>query len=137
MFRNIVMLILFCIGFDFSAFPQKNETAKIDNVKQIDVADINSFYIGNKMPLQPMHFIKLPIGSIQPKGWLARYLQLQRDGITGHLGEISAWLSKKDNAWLNPDGKGKWGWEEVPYWLKGYGNLGYILKDQKIISETN
>jgi hypothetical protein len=24
----------------------------------------------------------------------------------------------------------------VPYWLKGYGDLGYILKDQKIIDET-
>ena len=26
--------------------------------------------------------------------------------------------------------------EEVPYWLKGYGNLAYILKDQKMIDEA-
>ena len=44
---------------------------------------------------------------------------MQKNGLTGNLGEISAWLDKKNNAWLSTDGKGKWGWEEVPYWLKG------------------
>ena len=31
---------------------------------------------------------------------------------------------------------GDHGWEEVPYWLKGYGNLAYILNDPKMIEET-
>ena len=52
------------------------------------------------------------------------------------MGEISAWLDKKDNAWLSKDGKGKWGWEEVPYWLKGYANIGYITEDKEIIDEA-
>src|SRR5437763_6605194 len=52
----------------------------------------NSFYTGNKAPLQPLNFIKLPVGSIEPKGWIKKYLELQRDGLTGKLGEISAWL---------------------------------------------
>nr|WP_262915243.1 glycoside hydrolase family 127 protein [Niabella ginsengisoli] len=65
-----------------------------------------------------------------------KYLELQRSGLTGHLGEISAWLAKKNNAWLSKDGSGDHGWEEVPYWLKGYANLGYILKDPKIIEES-
>jgi len=97
---------------------------------------VNSFYVSNKAPLQPLNFIKLPIGSIKPKGWINRYLELQRDGLTGHLGEISAWLDKKDNAWFSGNGTGDHGWEEVPYWLKGYGDLGYVLGDQKIINET-
>ncbi len=63
-------------------------------------------------------------------------MELQRDGLTGQLGEISAWLDKKNNAWFSGNGKGDHGWEEVPYWLKGYGDLGYLLKDQKIIDET-
>jgi len=96
----------------------------------------NGFYPGNKAPLAPMHFIKLPIGSIQPGGWLKKYLELQRDGLTGHLGEISAWLEKNDNAWLDKEGKGGHGWEEVPYWLKGYGDLAYILKDPVMLKET-
>ena len=91
-------------------------------------------YVINRAPLLPSHFIKLPVGSIRPEGWLRQYLELQRDGLTGHLGEISAWLEKKNNAWLTAGGDH--GWEEVPYWLKGYGNLAYILGDEKMIAET-
>ena len=61
---------------------------------------------------------------------------MQRDGLTGHLGEISAWLEKNNNAWFSGNGQGDHGWEEVPYWLKGYGNLGYILNDEKIITRN-
>lgn len=109
---------------------------KVDNVQLPDVSSQNSYYVGNRNPLRPLYFTKLPIGTIKPGGWLLKYLELQRDGLTGKLGEISAWLNKKNNAWLSPDGKGEYGWEEVPYWLKGYGNLGYILKDERIIKET-
>ena len=50
-------------------------------------------------------------------------MKRQRDGLCGNLDEISVWLQKDDNAWLSPDGKGKYGWEEVPYWLRGYIQL--------------
>lgn len=98
----------------------------------VEVANAN--YTGNRLPLKPLQFIKLPVGSIQPEGWLRKYLNLQRDGLTGQLGKISAWLEKEDNAWLSAGGKH--GWEEVPYWLKGYGNLAYILDDPEMIAET-
>ncbi|MBS1934561.1 MAG: glycoside hydrolase family 127 protein, partial [Bacteroidetes bacterium] len=109
---------------------------EVSVVKYPATTSVNHFYKGNKSPLLPLHFIKLPIGSIKPEGWILKYLQLQRDGLTGHLGEISAWLDKKNNAWFSGNGHGDHGWEEVPYWLKGYGDLGYILKDEKIIAET-
>jgi hypothetical protein len=96
----------------------------------------NAHYVSNKKPLAPLVFIKLPVGSIKPEGWIKKYLELQRDGLTGKLGEISAWLEKKNNAWFSGTGKGDHGWEEVPYWLKGYGDLGYILNDKSIIDET-
>ena len=96
----------------------------------------NSYYTSNQAPLNPTPFIRLPVGSIKPQGWLREYLIRQKDGLTGHLGEISAWLDKKDNAWLSKEGKGKWGWEEVPYWLKGYANIGYILGDKDILRES-
>jgi hypothetical protein len=69
-------------------------------------------------------------------GWLKKALELQRDGLTGNLGEISVWLSKTNNAWLNKEGKGEYGWEELPYWLKGYANIGYMLGDKKMIAEA-
>ena len=97
---------------------------------------LNSYYQTNQQPLVPQHLVKLPVGAIKPGGWLLKSLELQRDGLTGQLGEISSWLTKKNNAWLNKDGTGDWGWEEMPYWLKGYGNIGYVLNDKKMIDET-
>lgn len=103
-------------------------------VDRPDIQSVNTNYTGYRAPLRPLNFIKLPVGSIQPEGWVKKYLELQRDGLTGHLGEISAWLEKDNNAWLTTGGDH--GWEEVPYWLKGYGNLAYILNDPKMIEET-
>ena len=96
----------------------------------------NDYYHSNQAPLVPQHLVKLPVGAVKPGGWLLKSLELQRDGLTGQLGEISAWLTKKNNAWLNKDGTGDWGWEEMPYWLKGYANIGYVLNDKKMIDEA-
>lgn len=91
-------------------------------------------YTGFKAPLRPAPLLKLPVGQVQPKGWLRKYLELQRDGLNGRLGTVSAWLDKKDNQWLG-DG-GDHGWEEVPYWLRGYCSLAYILDDEKMKAEA-
>jgi hypothetical protein len=91
-------------------------------------------YVNSRAPLQQVSLMKLPAGSIRPGGWINRYLELQRDGLTGHLGEISAWLEKNNNAWLTT--AGDHGWEEVPYWLKGYSDLAYVLNDPKMLAET-
>jgi len=119
--------------------PLSGSSAGVDSIKCVKrpaIRATNSFYIGNRAPLVKQNFIKLPFGSIKAGGWAEKYLELQRDGLTGHLGEISAWLQKKDNAWLSKDGKGNWGWEEVPYWLKGYSCLGYLLDDENIQAES-
>jgi len=108
-------------------------------IKTVDIPDTtryNAYYQGNRAPLVHSVLIKLPVGAVTPDGWLKETLLRQADGLAGHLGEISAWLQKEDNAWLAVDGQGSWGWEEVPYWLKGYANMGYILKDSSIINES-
>ncbi|ANI90062.1 hypothetical protein A9P82_12675 [Arachidicoccus ginsenosidimutans] len=128
-------MLALCV-FVIAAWTKNNNNISVRSVASPPLNASNDFYTSNKNPLQPLHFIKLPIGSIQPQGWLLKYLHLQRDGLTGHLGEISAWLEKKDNAWLSKDGTGSHGWEEVPYWLKGYGDLAYLLKDTAMINET-
>lgn len=79
---------------------------------------------------------KLPVGAVEPSGWLRRQLELQAAGFSGHLPEISGFLVKEGNAWLSPDGQGARGWEEVPYWLKGFGDTGYLLGDKRIIDEA-
>ena len=108
----------------------------ISVVDSIPTKVTNKHYVSNRLPLQPSKLIKIPVGSIKPKGWLLEYFNRQKKGLTGRLGEISAWLDKKDNAWLSKSGKGKWGWEEVPYWLKGYANIGYITEDKEMIQEA-
>lgn len=127
--------LLLALAISYTGYTQSNRES-ITNLKRPNSTGLNSFYVSNAKPLQPLSFIKLPVGSISPKGWILKYLELQRDGLTGHLGEISAWLDKKNNAWFSGNGKGDHGWEEVPYWLKGYGNLAYVLKDQRMIDET-
>jgi hypothetical protein len=93
-------------------------------------------YTANRPPLVSSPFLKLPIGSITPNGWLRHQLELEANGMTGHLEEISKWCKFEDNAWVSPTGEGHSGWEELPYWLKGYADLGYVLKDEKIIQNA-
>ncbi len=128
--------LVFFVSFFCCKYLWTQKTLHASVVARPSTVTSNSFYFGNKEPLQPLYLIKLPVGVIKPEGWILKYLQLQRDGLTGHLGEISGWLDKNNNAWFSGNGKGDHGWEEVPYWLKGYGDLGYILKDEKIIAET-
>lgn len=85
-------------------------------------------------PLQKLMLEKLPAGAIKPEGWLLRQCELQRDGLNGHLSEISAWLDKNNNAWLVEGGDR--GWEEVPYWLRGYSHLAYLLDDEEMLKEV-
>jgi DUF1680 family protein len=56
--------------------------------------------------------------------------------MIGRLQEISKWCKFEGSAWTDPRGKGHSGWEEMPYWLKGYGDLGYVLKDEHIIKDA-
>ncbi len=96
----------------------------------------NPYYIGNRAPLLPSSLTKLPIGAIQPEGWLLTELTLMAKGMPGHLEEVSHWVRFKGSAWSSPTGSGENGWEELPYWLRGYGDLGYVLHDARIMANA-
>ena len=113
------------------------EKLNVSLVSMPDTSRTKDYYNGNRKPLISTPYIKLPVGAVQPEGWLKETMIRQKNGLTGNLGKISAWLQKEDNAWLNAEGKGKWGWEEVPYWLKGYASMAYILRDTAMIKETS
>jgi DUF1680 family protein len=97
----------------------------------------NRFYQGNRVPLAPSPLTKLPIGAVQPLGWLRKQLVFEADGFSGRLTELSRFCKFQGNAWTSPTGQGEFGWEEVPYWLKGFTDLGYVLDDKRIIAEAN
>ena len=86
----------------------------------------------NRQPLLPSPFLKLPIGSIQPKGWLLRQLEIQAEGLNGRMPEISDYLVYEGNGWVTPGSD--FGWEEVPYWLRGFGDLGYVTGNAPVIA---
>jgi len=106
-------------------------------VERPDGAPGNHFYLGNRAPLVPSPFVKLPVGAVRPEGWIRRQLELEADGFSGRLSELSGFLREDGNAWLSPTGEGHSYWEEVPYWLKGFIDLGYLLDDQRIIAEAH
>jgi len=136
-FKKVRFLFLTCFAFLFySCVDQSGGSMVINVVERPDTTQTNDFYVSNRAPLKSSMLIKLPVGSITPEGWLMTIMDRQRKGLDGNLEKISIWLQKDDNAWLAKDGKGQWGWEEVPYWLKGFGDMAYILHDTSMIRET-
>ena len=56
--------------------------------------------------------MKLPIGAIEPRGWVRRQLLLMADGMTGNLAKLSKFL-QPDSSWRTFKAT-DYGWEEVP-----------------------
>jgi len=133
--QNGLIALILSVGLCGSALAQGCEIA-ILNVTRLPTrhtAGGNDHYVGNRSPLLPSPLMKLPVGSIEPKGWLRHQLQLMADGMVGHLPELSGFC-RNDSGWLTLNTRG---WEEAPYWLKGFGNLGYILRDERMIAEAH
>ena len=128
---SIVLLTLCGIA---AAGARAEENVRV--VARITSESRAGLYTSNREPLQPSALVKLPVGRIRPKGWLRNMLMMEAQGMTGRLAEISPWLKFDNSAWSDKQGKGQGGWEELPYWLKGYGDLGYVLKDETIIRQT-
>ena len=79
----------------------------------------------NLKPLTENAFYPLPLGTVRPKGWLQQQLQIQADGLSGHLDET--WADVGPNSgWLGGTGES---WERGPYFLDGLIPLAYLLND--------
>jgi hypothetical protein len=130
-----VFLPLCCMAFAV-VMASAGTQESVRNVKTIPASERSGLYTSNRAPLLPSPLIKLPIGSIVPAGLVKNMLELEAGGMTGHLAEISKWCKFDGNAWSDPTGMGHSGWEELPYWLKGYGDLGYVLRDKAIVAEA-
>lgn len=89
----------------------------------------NQYYITNQEPLINQPYTALPLGAIQPKGWLLKMLETQRNGLTGKLDSMYALVCGPNNGWLGGTGDS---WERGPYWIDGLVPLAYILNDAKL-----
>lgn len=89
------------------------------------------FYVSNRVPLRPSPFLRLPPGSVKAHGWLRHQLDLQLDGLNGRMTEISDYLDYDNCGWVDST---KDAWEELPYWLRGFGDLGYVTGDPRVLA---
>jgi hypothetical protein len=76
------------------------------------------------MGLHEPCFRAFPLEAVSPRGWLARQLRIQADGLSGHLDGF--WPDVKESAWIG--GKAE-GWERMPYWLDGVIPLAWLTGD--------
>ncbi len=86
-------------------------------------------YINNRFPLKRKPYMELPLGTIQPKGWLKEMLERQRKGMSSQLDKLYPEVMGMRNGWLGGDGDQ---WERGPYWIDGLLPLAYILNDEQL-----
>ena len=99
----------------------------------METPPLSSQVLSNRAPLAPKPYLELPLGQVQPRGWLRLQLERMRDGLTGNLDERYPSVVGSRNGWLGGDGDG---WERGPYWLDGLVPLAYILQDEKLIQKA-
>ena len=83
----------------------------------------------NRAPLIGKPYAELPLGEIQPEGWLRDELSRMASGMTGHLDEWYPEVCGPRNAWLGGDGDT---WERGPYWIDGLYPLAKLLGDKTL-----
>jgi hypothetical protein len=93
--------------------------------------EVNTNYKGNPEPLLPNAYIKLPLGTVIPAGWLKSQLEAQAAGLTGNLDDF--WPDLVNSSWRGGDGEA---WERGPYFLDGLVPLAYLLKDDQLIGKV-
>jgi DUF1680 family protein len=74
----------------------------------------------------------LPLTSIRPKGWLLKQLEIQANGLGGHLDEFWPDLGP-ESGWLGGNGES---WERGPYFLDGLVPLAYLLQDERLLANA-
>jgi DUF1680 family protein len=81
--------------------------------------------------LLPLVYQPLALGTVKPAGWLQRQLEIQRDGLSGHLEEF--WPDVAQSAWIGGEAAG---WERGPYWLDGAIPLAVLLDDEHLLGRV-
>jgi hypothetical protein len=92
----------------------------------------NVNYKGNPAPLKQNAYIRLPLGSIKPDGWLRSQLEAQASGLTGNIDDF--WPDLSNNAWRGGTGDA---WERGPYFLDGLIPLAWSLNDARLKEKVN
>jgi hypothetical protein len=94
----------FCVVLSgVTTFLSAAEVETVRCVKAMPREGEQRFYAANRPPLLPSPLVKLPTGSLRPKGWRQTPWRLMADGLLGRLTELSQWCRWDGNAWANPN----------------------------------
>jgi uncharacterized protein len=111
-----------------AALPAKHLAALAGTTAATETSPTAPSGVKNRAPLAANAFYPLPLGSVRPTGWLRQQLQIQADGLGGHLDET--WPDVGPNSgWLGGTGES---WERGPYFLDGLVPLAYLLDDARL-----
>jgi len=111
-----IFLLLLISSLIFSGCSEKN---------------VNVNYKNNPAPLLKNAYIKLPLGTVKPDGWLKSQLEAQAAGLTGNVDDF--WPDLVNSSWRGGDGEA---WERGPYFLDGLVPLAYLLDDEILIQKV-
>jgi len=81
--------------------------------------NVNGSYVSNRSPLKQTAYVHLPLGAVQPRGWLRDQLQVQADGLTSYLWSAFSFTANDANP---------------PYHQEGVVALAYVLKAPRLIA---
>ena len=82
------------------------------------------------------------LDSVFPRGWLLRYLELQKDGLTGHLEKAGypfdsvSWAMGDAASACGTSNPGWWAYEQTAYWLDGMERTAQLLQDEELLSRA-
>ena len=96
-------------------------------------------YPNNRAPLLRSKYVRLPLGSIRPLGWLSDQLFVQVHGLTSHIGEL--WDVLTLSAWKGDAGKNVTPEcctpRFAPRWIEGLTVLSGVLGDDRLKAMTD
>ncbi|NOU35824.1 MAG: glycosyl hydrolase [Kiritimatiellaceae bacterium] len=84
-------------------------------------------------------FTEVPLAEIRPGGWIQRWLEIQKHGLTGHLEVAGFPFASK--LWACKHiafqyGEPWWPYEQTAYWIDGFTRCGYLLDDPELMKKT-
>ena len=82
-------------------------------------------YVGNRPPLEPSPFVKLPVGAVRPEGWVRRILELQAEGLV-YCPFCGAPLPDTERRRVAEENYNDEEAEEVAQALHGYKGIGQM-----------
>src|SRR5882762_2593363 len=84
-------------------------------------------------------FSELPVGAVQPRGWIQKWLERQAQGLTGHPENMSYPYDTCMYAGIIPPApltnkwwKAWWPYEQAGYFVDGMTRLSWLVNDPAI-----